>query len=295
MCKQLIQCLIVFSYLSIFALDTQAQNQRIQPAPPPAAIAESPKDSSHPPASLELSQKSEEVLVLQTQNKLIKDYQSSLMDTVLWALGVVCTIAVFIAGFGWWSNFKVYENDKKRLKEELDLSLAERIAQLELRLTSSNADFTRVIEARVEAMLNRAYAEQTALQAKINELATKLEELSKRLVAAKKDNLQVNAALRRVEETVWDIRDIPENILVTQSQGLEAELEADLISNAKWTLERMKKVLEKSFINGNEHMSRGTIEILLDALPTNISELGVELTAVRSLLERVNVVEDVET
>jgi predicted nuclease with TOPRIM domain len=217
------------------------------------------------------------------------------MDTVLWALGVVCTIAVFIAGFGWWSNFKVYENDKKRLKEELDLSLAERIAQLELRLTSSNADFTRVIEARVEAMLNRAYAEQTALQAKINELATKLEELSKRLVAAKKDNLQVNAALRRVEETVWDIRDIPENILVTQSQGLEAELEADLISNAKWTLERMKKVLEKSFINGNEHMSRGTIEILLDALPTNISELGVELTAVRSLLERVNVVEDVET
>lgn len=69
--------------------------------------------------------------VSQTQIATMKEYHSSLLDTVYWALGTVATVAVLLVGFGWFANFKFHEAEKQRLKEDLVASQKEANATLE--------------------------------------------------------------------------------------------------------------------------------------------------------------------
>lgn len=251
----------------------------------------SPK--SNPSGSNEQDQLSE-VAALRVQNELIHDFQSSILDTVLWALGVICTIVVFVAGFGWWSNFKLYENDKKRLQEELESSTSERIAQLELRLHGAGVDLTRSIEAKVEGSLNRLSSEISALQNRFTELTDKIEVINVGLQNARDRDLLVHSELRRVEERVWDLKGIPANGLITQMQGLRAELEADLTDSARMTLRRMKELLQERFLNGGAKISKAVKEHVLNGLPSTSMALGVELSEVKVLLESVPVSEPID-
>ena len=46
-------------------------------------------------------------------------FDQRLLTTVFWALGLVATFAVGLAGFSWFSNYRAYERDKASIKEEL--------------------------------------------------------------------------------------------------------------------------------------------------------------------------------
>lgn len=69
--------------------------------------------------------------ILQAQLQTMKEYHSSLLDTVYWAMGGVFLIAGTLLGFGWFVNFKIYERDKAFLKADVETHLREQIAELE--------------------------------------------------------------------------------------------------------------------------------------------------------------------
>lgn len=49
----------------------------------------------------------------------MKDYQSSLLDTVYWSLASILMIVMFLLGYGWFTNYRQYERDKESMKTAL--------------------------------------------------------------------------------------------------------------------------------------------------------------------------------
>jgi hypothetical protein len=60
-----------------------------------------------------------QIELLESQLTAIREYNSSLLQTVYWSLGVVVVLAVALVGFGWFTNFRVYERDKNSIRQEL--------------------------------------------------------------------------------------------------------------------------------------------------------------------------------
>lgn len=114
--------------------------------------------------SEELQAAKQQVKILESQLQVMKDYQSSLLDTVYWALGGVFLIVGLLLGFGWFSNFRIYERDKETLKADLELVVRSKGDELEKltssqlnrissKLASQNSDEAKKIEAAMKSYL----------------------------------------------------------------------------------------------------------------------------------------------
>lgn len=67
----------------------------------------------------ELAELKQKNRVLEAQLQITRDYHSSLLDTVYWALAGVFVVVGLLLGFGWFANFRIYERDKDILRKEL--------------------------------------------------------------------------------------------------------------------------------------------------------------------------------
>jgi hypothetical protein len=56
--------------------------------------------------------------LLLRQIKTIEGFDDKILKTVHWALGAVFAVAALLVGYGWFTNFKMGEKDRQRLKEE---------------------------------------------------------------------------------------------------------------------------------------------------------------------------------
>jgi hypothetical protein len=98
-----------------------------------------------------------EAELLREETKVIQLYDDKLLRTVHWALGSVFSIAALLVGYGWWTNFRMADKDRQRLKEET--------------LNDANANMVK-LRSEIEAALAKAITDvnQNALQLK-NELS----------------------------------------------------------------------------------------------------------------------------
>ncbi|MGX4640557.1 hypothetical protein [Massilia sp. SYSU DXS3249] len=240
----------------------------------------------------QLEKKSEEIIVLRAQNQLMQDYQGTMIDIVLWSLTGISTIAVLVAGFGWWSNFKIYENDKKRLQEEVDSNLAQQIAQLEVRLQSTALNLERSIDAKVEANLSRAHSDLATLRSEFSDIKKKCDALQEQVNESKRQSYLARSELRAVEENIWEIKEIPEAILMTQIQGLLADRAGNDMASARVTLSRMKRTLNKWFVDTERELNRTSVELIKDNIDRFVDSLGAEITEVKQLLSKVKLKAD---
>ena len=225
-----------------------------------------------------IDQKSEnEIALLKEQNKLIREYQGSLLDTVYWALGGVFATAALLAGFGWWSNFKLYEADKQRLQQELTTKINELEAKLALRLETNRTELERAVDVKGETHLSRLLTELTDVRANISTLTDESRQRSDEIKAVREaliteiqntniSVLNTSADLRFVEEFVWDMRGVPENILYTQCQGVEAALLAENTERVNRILSRMKEALQKHFVDKSKALDKITREKIRNTL-----------------------------
>lgn len=120
-------------------------------APTPREKASTPTTTAAPQPNLQLES---ELKVLKMQVATMKEYHSSLLDTVYWALGTVATVAALLVGFGWFANFKFHESEKQRLKEELEGRLERAQALVDTRLSSSEVEVIKSIDSRLDSHLS---------------------------------------------------------------------------------------------------------------------------------------------
>lgn len=238
--------------------------------------------------------------MLEKQIATMKEYHSSLLDTVYWALGTVATVAVLLAGFGWFANFKFHESEKQRLKDELDGRLKETLATIDTRLSSIEVQVIQSVDSRLDNHLTRvtrdvdiARAEASGMHDRnataIEQLKSQLASLEKAKDRSEKEDSEIEAALRRVEEYVWDLKGIPANKLITQGQGLRAAIKADNRYYITSTLDGMQKTITTSILPAKTVMSAHTLENIKKAVAEASAIEPIAAATLSDLLEKIEV------
>jgi hypothetical protein len=100
----------------------------------PLTTAASQSQQTQPAAAPDSAQRAEqnrfvisqgiEIELLKAQLSDARGFQSDLLSTVYWSLGVVVGIVALLVGYNWFTNFKIYEREKASLLEELKTQLA---------------------------------------------------------------------------------------------------------------------------------------------------------------------------
>lgn len=213
-------------------------------------------------AGKNISQLELELELLRNQNELIKEYHSSLLSTVYWSLSALMTIAVLLIGFGWWSNSRMHEKDKERLKDEVKILISEMESKVDISLANNRTEYLMLLDNRLDNLSERFSNENSTIKADFSEKITELKKISdefnsfisrtdKTLMQYSKDLSISEADLRIVEEMVWDIKKVPRNVILTQTQGINAAVKADNSSLVSIVLNRMKESLEKLALEKN--------------------------------------------
>ena len=112
-----------------------------------------------------------EVAALRAQLEVMRQYDRRLMSTVYWSLGVLATVAIFLVGFGWFANFRLYERDKAALRLELQTTTQERLSQIKEAIRSANDEQFKAIEKHVAIAAKEAASNvQRTLEGKLQSI-----------------------------------------------------------------------------------------------------------------------------
>lgn len=244
-----------------------------------------------------------QLAALHAQVTTMKEYHASLLDTVYWALGVTATIAVLLAGFSWFTNFKLYESDKQKLKEDFAAALKRTDAQVEARLNANQVELVKLFDPRIDALATKTSTELGALRAEYvaeRETLVKTLESIHRLITSLADDDKENrrrlslleATARRIEEHIWEIKGLPVNILITQSQGLESAVAANDEDHVRAVIARMKLTLANTLLPKGEAMPKKILEYIDGCLSTATKIDAIAVSEVRELLRKMKVAND---
>ena len=247
-----------------------------------------------------------ELSATKAQLSAIKEYHSSLLDTVYWSLTALGTIVALLAGFGWFANFRMYENDKSRLKEDLEAKIQAGLAQVGARLNEHEAQLLQQLDARLESSATRLFNEldfvRKDLAKSIEQSETRDNKLDSMVSALKsvsdtliKENKETEALVREVEEHIWELKDIPINILLTQSQALSTAIDAESAEAVRSAMRRMKRTINDSILPKGHRLSSTLIAYLEEDLTLAAKTDSVLSAEVQALVKKIPVDDGPET
>lgn len=239
----------------------------------------------------------QEILELKIQNKVIKEYHSSLLDTVYYALGGIGGVALLLVGVNLYSSMRLRTADKEQLSQEFSSKSSAMETKMGAALAQMQSETLKSVDGRVDALLGRMSADLLGLrtelatdkadfQKSVSELQTST---SRQVTVAERLGKAIRnteAEIRAVEEILWDSRDVPANILHTQAQGLESAIAADNRFFIDGVLDRMKETILKKLqpIDGSAKMGQDTMDRVLEALKAAEKLGGIKVKEVRELL-----------
>lgn len=271
---------------------------------PALAAVPSQETTSAPPRiaapALSISQAELELKVQEKQIATIKEYHSSLLDTVYWALSTVATVAALLVGFGWFANFKFHESEKQRLKDELDGRIKEALAFIESRLSAHEVQMLNAVDTRLDSHFTRVARDIDIARADAvgmyERMTTSIEQMKSQLTALelgkKRSEIAENemeVALRDVEVHVWELKGIPINMLITQRQGLDAAIKANSKFSVQFALDGMANTITKSILPAKKNISAKMLKQFFDAVDSAAAIDPVKAASVKALLEQVQV------
>jgi hypothetical protein len=273
----------------------------------PSAHAQTPRAASgqpphvvSTPLTLPVANLSTETIQIREQNKIIREYHASLLDTVYWALTGVFAFTGLLSGFGWWSNFRVYEADKKRLRDELSSQLKEADSSAIIRENAAQRAIETMLEGKIEkaiSLLQSEHAEnrrETAalrkeLNAYIESAALKLKSATDQISKIDRGLAERESELRHVEEYVWDLKSIQANVLMTQGQGIGAAAAAENKFYLDCVLSRMKSTIEQRILLQNIDISQEVINSVKKRLQSAESQSPTDVAELLSLISKIKV------
>lgn len=277
---------------------------------PALAAVPSQETTSAPPRiaapALSVSQAELELKVQEKQIAAIKEYHSSLLDTVYWALSTVATVAALLVGFGWFANFKFHESEKQRLKDELDGRIKEALASIDSRLSAHEVQMLNAVDTRLDSHFTRVARDIDIARADAvgmyERMTTTIEEMKSQLTALelgkKRSEIadsEMEVALRDVEVHVWELKGIPINMLITQKQGLAAAIKANSKFSVQFALDGMANTITNSILPAKKNISAKMLKQICDAVDSAAAIDPVKAASVKALLEQVQVKPEAES
>jgi hypothetical protein len=162
------------------------------------------------------------------------------------------------------------------------------------------------MDAKIDGHLSRGAGELNAVKIELTGIKEKFDAVSARFNnevnkwtvesgKLKKALSKGSSELRQVEEHIWDLRNIPGNILITQTQGLSADVELGDASRVKLTLGRMIATIQQNFVKKGKTLEEGDYAFLESRVkvaeaiaPIEVAEVLRRLDGVRPSAESRN-------
>jgi hypothetical protein len=241
----------------------------------PRTTAQSPKEASSVNSENEL---------LQGELKAIREYHSSLLDTVYWSLGLVFGLVLLIIGSSWYSNFRLYEADKARLLEEAERKIAEANSRISRDLQMLSSNLSDKVDRDTVALANRLSTEIERMRSDNKDaerkISSDLKELEETLEIFLKLTEKIRSQLNRTNldtqlntERIWELKGNPIKVLLAQFLGFDGAVRAGDANSIKACLERMKDNLSNSVLPSGKKIPSSVLEALQKTL-VNIRENG---------------------
>ncbi|MFQ2196198.1 hypothetical protein [Aeromonas jandaei] len=240
---------------------------------------------------------------LKVENKIIKEYHDSLLSTVYWAIGSVLGVSALLFGFGWWSNFKIHEKDKSTLLSEASRLIIESEIKTAVLIDEKNSKniehFSNSIKNtndRIDKIYNSLEDYSSKLD-KINSEISKIKiehALQSRTIKYNEHYQELN--LRSVEERLWELKEVYNNVLLAQLESLEASIKMNRIIGSNEhnfdltpILERIKSTIEDNIIGKPCYISDFTTSRTVEILKSIGGEYSIKVNEILSLVEKINV------
>ncbi|WP_455928884.1 hypothetical protein [Pseudomonas fluorescens] len=200
-----------------------------------------------------------ELKILKEKNILISEFQSSLISIVIWSLSAVVSVVILLVGASLFTNFKLHEKDVQRIQADYDAKIKIFQSEMEAGLARAGQEMANAQEARSQQDLNRMLDQAAQVRSQFETVRLSLEEkfdqlfsgtmkFEARVDSLEKAQIALRAELRKAETRIWEIKKIPQNVLISSLQGLDAAL----VSGDKWRIEdfveQIKYVIKSDFI-----------------------------------------------
>lgn len=147
-----------------------------------------------------------QVKVLEAQLQTMKDFQSSVLDTVYWALGGVFVALGVLGGFGWMANFKIYERDKASLRAELLAEVSKTTSEQAKNFADLSTNLNKKLAAdweQIEAKLGAAM--ELVADRKSKPLQHSLQALDRQVY--QNERMRLNSSMRNNPSTSMALTD----------------------------------------------------------------------------------------
>jgi hypothetical protein len=232
-----------------------------------------------------------EAALLKAQLEVMRQYDQRLLQTVYWTLATAFGVTLFVAGAGWYVNFRLYDRDKQALLSELhseveaasgtssrsiERGLQEARTSLDNAVSKMREDLHHKTEERGKQI------EEAALQASkeaINSLQAQFKTMQNEMI-----EIRYNAVIR--EAKTWRAQGVHTNELRAYMEALSLAMQLlKAASFREWLveepLEGMQGALEAGAGPGAGEIAE--ISDLLDALP---SRYTIQAERLRDLVRR---------
>jgi hypothetical protein len=152
----------------------------IQTPSPPVVVA----DRTNLPGAPQLMPYNQsEVEHLNTEIRMLKEFQTSILQTVYWSLGVVIAIAVVLIGYNWVTAYKIYDRDKQTLRQDILNDQTQKHVELEGKVTAAlnsfnetSQQFTSEVTEKLSTSLTSAEEKFLALRDETGKQRSELDE-----------------------------------------------------------------------------------------------------------------------
>lgn len=213
----------------------------------------------------------------QGELKAIREYHSSLLDTVYWTLGIVLGLVLVIIGSSWYTNFRLYEADRARMLEEVERKIAEANSMVsrDLRMLSNN--LSDKADRDLLALASRLSSEIERLRSDNKDanirLSTEIKELEEAFQIFLKFPDVIKEQLNRVSldtqlntEHIWELKGNPVKVLLSQFLAFDAAVGTGDNASIKAALERMKDNLRNAVLPSGKKVPSNVLDVLRKSL-----------------------------
>lgn len=211
--------------------------------------------------------------VVLEENRLLKEFQDSLLSTVHWSLTVVVTMLLVLAGINWFANFKFYERDKTQLKDDLEGVLTSKVNEGANEARKIKLEALEEVDQRLDSRLSDYSKRFVALDvhgSSMHELHDGLKDLEHKLEKMETD-LDLRLSKSKFDNAMtdfyfWDSRDVP-GVAIT---ALATALQSAAKTGDKWRVSHVLGHLENSlstyFIGKEMEIEESVAEWIIDAI-----------------------------
>lgn len=144
-------------------------------------------------------------IALNAQIDVMREYNNKLLNTVYWALGTLVTVFTLLIGFGWFANFRVYERDKKTMKDEFGVLMQIELKNIEQALMKRENKHTESLENLVKKHANEAVQ---SLRDEINTYTINIQELEYQMLEFRAEKWDEQKVLRNSIRTYLEMTEL---------------------------------------------------------------------------------------